>query len=579
MTVVLTRERVAAAYRTARDALLAERNAEGYWLGELSSSALSTATAISALSLVGGHEALVRRGLEWLANHQNDDGGWGDTTKSLSNISTTMLCRAAARLAGNPPGFAKSVAKADQFMASKWGATPAEQAEAIRKRYGSDHTFSVPILMNSALAGLVPWSEVPSLPFELACLPQSWYRLARMPVVSYALPALIAIGQTIFHHRPPRNPVIGLIRRLSVRRSLKVLDRIQPASGGFLEATPLTSFVVMALQSCGGIHGMRSANRHAARVIEKGIEFIVNSARPDGSWPIDSNLSVWVTTLAVNALAAAGDLDSLPEKEKTLAWILEQQETERHPYTGADPGGWGWSHLSGSVPDADDTPGALLALSETISSERNNSDVVNGMRWLWNLQNSDKGWPTFCRGWGKLAFDRSGADLTAHALRALASWWRKWLQFSPPTELKVRYGIAILTSQQKTIFWPLVRAVPHGLEFLNKSQRVDGSWLPLWFGNQHAPDDINPTYGTAKVLAAYRDLDLAETDPAQRGIRWLLDNQNDDGGWGGMRGTPSSVEETALAVEALVGLVGNVAYSDGRLNPPLPPRLGGEGGG
>jgi squalene-hopene/tetraprenyl-beta-curcumene cyclase len=76
--------------------------------------------------------------------------------------------------------------------------------------------------------------------------------------------------------------------------------------------------------------------------------------------------------------------------------------------------------------------------------------------------------------------------------------------------------------------------------------------LPLWFGNQHAPDDINPTYGTARVLAAYRDLGMMASDPARRGIQWLLENQNDDGGWGGCRGTPSSVEETALAVEVLL---------------------------
>ena len=88
----------------------------------------------------------------------------------------------------------------------------------------------------------------------------------------------------------------------------------------------------------------------------------------------------------------------------------------------------------------------------------------------------------------------------------------------------------------------------------SKHQRPDGSWLPLWFGNQHAPDDINPTYGTAKVLAAYRDLKFADAEPAQRGVKWLLDNQNDDGGWGGGRGTPSSLEETALAVEVLLDL-------------------------
>ena len=38
------------------------------------------------------------------------------------------------------------------------------------------------------------------------------------------------------------------------------------------------------------------------------------------------------------------------------------------------------------------------------------------------------------------------------------------------------------------------RAITNGFRFLRRVQRADGSWLPLWFGNQHAPDDINPTY-------------------------------------------------------------------------------------
>src|SRR6266852_5696195 len=90
--------RLDAAYQTALAALLAERTPEGYWVGELSTSALSTAVASSALALVqktvapGQYDALIRGGVAWLAAHQNDDGGWGDTTKSFSNISTTMLC-------------------------------------------------------------------------------------------------------------------------------------------------------------------------------------------------------------------------------------------------------------------------------------------------------------------------------------------------------------------------------------------------------------------------------------------------------------------------------------------------------
>jgi hypothetical protein len=46
------RSRLQRAYESARAALFAERTAEGHWIGELSTSALSTAVAISALALV-----------------------------------------------------------------------------------------------------------------------------------------------------------------------------------------------------------------------------------------------------------------------------------------------------------------------------------------------------------------------------------------------------------------------------------------------------------------------------------------------------------------------------------------------
>ena len=101
----------------------------------------------------------------------------------------------------------------------------------------------------------------------------------------------------------------------------------------------------------------------------------------------------------------------------------------------------------------------------------------------------------------------------------------------------------------------LLAARRHGFRFLNESQRPDGSWIPLWFGNEHHPEETNPVYGTARVLLAYRDVHRMDSAPARRGISWLAEHRQPDGGWGAgvsaCRGV-SSVEETAVAVEALL---------------------------
>src|SRR5436190_4268630 len=149
MTKLIEPERLQAAYHTARAALLAERHPDGHWVGELSTSALSTAVAVSALALVqkaekGPHSALIARGLAWLAAHQNADGGWGDTVKSFSNVSTTLLCRAAFHLGGAAGRFADALTKSESWLAERYGRTPEQHAEAIRSRYGKDRTFSVP---------------------------------------------------------------------------------------------------------------------------------------------------------------------------------------------------------------------------------------------------------------------------------------------------------------------------------------------------------------------------------------------------------------------------------------------------
>lgn len=513
------------AYRIARETLLAERQPGGFWPGRLCSSALASATAVSALSVANRErfDELITAGVRWLVRTQNDNGGWGDTADSPSNVPTTMLVRAALKLSNMDETHSTCTQAAEDYLSINAGSSVIERVRTLRNSYGDDRTFAVPILANCALAGMIDWKQVPRLPFELAWLPTSTLHMLRLHVVSYATPALIAIGQLLHRHRPTRNPLLLALRRAAVKPTLRKLTSIQPASGGFIEAIPLTSFVVMGLVGAG-------LSEHP--VVRAGIEFITKSARPDGSWPIDSNLATWVTTQALEALAATGDLGDVGNLAETKKWLLDQQHDRRHPYTGSPPGGWGWTPLSGGVPDADDTAGALLALAQLESDVPTASitaSITAGLKWLANLQNDDGGWPTFCRGWRKLPFDRSGPDLTAHAIRA----FHAWPDVIEPAKRE--------------------RALRAGFKYLRETQRPDGSWVPLWFGSQHTADRTNPVYGTARVLKAYMaaDPENLNTPEAERGLSFLADLQNDDGGWGGGAGAPSSIEETALAVEAL----------------------------
>lgn len=544
--------------------LFALRDSRCHWRGELAPSPLATATAISALSVRlrdagdGIGESLRRairdsmiRGATYLFSRQNHDGGWGDTDRSRSNIATAYLAQAALVLAKQylPKAGAsdRAISAAEAYIRCHGG------MEGLRARYGSDKTFVAPIATNLALAGLIDWRQVPALPFELAAFPQGVYRFLRLPVVSYAIPALVAVGQVRFHFVPTGVPPWRMARRLLRDATLGVVRKMQPESGGFLEAVPLTAFVVMSL--CG-------MGRAQDDIVSRGVEFLLRLQRTDGAWPVDSDLAVWITTLAVNALhvSSVAHLSRLI----SLEWLLACQHRERHSFTGAAPGGWAWTDLSGGVPDADDTSGALLCLaaiwSEVLSDQRAAvfRAAWQAVQWLLDLQNADGGWPTFCRGWGRLPFDRSGVDLTAHAVRALIAW-QKLLPQARFSGLFPEHGRA---TDGRRMMHSMERAIERGLKFLRKKQRSDGSWLPLWFGNEWAENEENPIYGTARTVLAFTAAGLKLDPCVSRAVDWLKQRQRPDGTWHAFADHPifgeqgdvapcDGVEETALALSAL----------------------------
>ena len=494
--------------------LLSKRTQGGLWRGELSSSAISTAVAIFALRQIDANRytETIQCGAEWLLHTMQADGSWGDSIESPSNMTATLLTYAALFAMGQAPEATR------HYLSERFGGVTDEAIiKGVLTYYGKDLTFSVPILVMCASAGVIhDWERIPPLPFELSVLPQRLFRFLQLPVVSYAIPALIAVG--ILRFQRGKQGILSPLRRRFITPSLRVLERLQPMHGGFLEAAPLTAFVSMCL-SCAGFR--------SHPVTQKAAQFLLNTVRPDGSWPIDTDLSGWVTSISIKVLA-----DDLPidDRRSLDRQLCANAFTYPHPFTGARPGGWGWSDLPGAVPDADDTSGALVALS-TLRKGVPCPEVVHGIEWLLALQNRDGGMPTFCKGWGKLPFDRSSPDISAHALLAFVSW-----QAVLPTELQARCQ----------------RSIQRLLDWMKQAQAADGSWSPLWFGDQDAPQEQSLVYGTATATEYLS----ASSDPlavllAAKGVRYLLAAQNSDGGWGGTKGAPSKVTLTAKALSAL----------------------------
>ncbi|MBW6534396.1 MAG: hypothetical protein K0B11_05275 [Mariniphaga sp.] len=525
--------------------LVSELKHEGYWEGRLSSSSLGVAVAVAALYFdnLKVHDKEINRGLYWLKSNINADGSFGDTPESPGNVSTSLLVYAAANLFREEKNWIISFQEqiAGYLLKQKIDIHSSRISKVILDHYQKDFTFSVPILAMSALCGIPEKSAfkyIPQLPFELSLLPRKFYRLLNLSVVSYAIPALVAVGIVIFKKKNS-NLFWRTVRRFSIQKALKILRRMLPESGGYLEAIPLTAFVALSLINAG--YG-------ETEVVKKGIRFLKNTQREDGGWPIDVDLSTWVTSLTVKAFRS--NLDGFIHadlQDKIADHFKLIQNNNVHPFNGTGTGGWGWTNFPGSVPDGDDTPGTILALLKLQPKEKVKQEILAGCQWLFRLQNNDGGFPTFSKGWGKLPFDQSCSDLTGHNLLAVSS------------VLEV-YQNELTTGQKNR----LLKSFEKALHYLEKHQRENGSWLPLWFGNQQTDDHTNPVYGTAKVVTYLKDTSnhkwLSE-NLKQRlkvlinaGNRYLISVQNKDGSWGGAKNIWGTIEETALAVSALASL-------------------------
>ena len=121
--------------------------------------------------------------MEWLARCQAEDGGWGETDRSHSDPATTLQVEAAFHLVGKAEAFAPVLERAERFLDGHGGIA------AVRRQFGGEETLLMPILTSCALAGRIPWSDMPAMPFERVRLHRTLLRGSACPRQPMPCPA------------------------------------------------------------------------------------------------------------------------------------------------------------------------------------------------------------------------------------------------------------------------------------------------------------------------------------------------------------------------------------------------------
>ena len=538
-----TRSDIAAGVRGATErgcaALLRLQHEEGWWKGPLETNVSMDAEDILLREFLGIREPEgTAKSAAWIRQNQRSDGTWSNFYGGPGDLSTSIEAYVALRLAGDDPQAAH-MQGAVRFIRENGG------IEAARV---FTHIWI-------ALFGLWPWERVPAIPPELNLLP-SWFPFNPYDFACWARQTIVAL--TVVWAQKPVHPVPFTIDELKTGRTPP--RRLSPASvetyllllDGMLRAAeklpwkPLRQrSLVKALEwiadrqeadgSWGGIQPpwvyslialVLSGRSLDDPAVAKGLQGLAGFTieTEHSRWLEACQSPVWDTALAMLALSDCGLPGDHPSMLAAARWLVKEEVCVVGDWAvkrDLAPGGWAFEFANDNYPDIDDTAFVVMALRrvDRHAFEAGGGAPAGGRPDLVGAIERGIRWVVGMEtnGGGWAAFD---ADNTRQ-LCARLPFCDFGAVIDPPSADVTAHVLEMLAEEQGD----RTPAFERGVRWLLREQEPDGAWFGRW--------GVNYVYGVGAVLPALIKAGLPAEHPSVRAaVRWLKSHQNPDGGWG-----------------------------------------------
>ena len=545
----------------------------GYWWGELESNPTIEAEYIMLTRFLGSEEGdRIPRVAEDIRRRQTDDGSWRTYYGAPGDLSNSIECYFALKLAGDSAD-APHMRRARDFILAKGGVP---RARVFTKIW-------------LALFGQWDWKGTPAMPTDMMLLPR-WAPLNIYRFASWARATIVPMT-IILTQRPtrppeesariselyPEGPVTFALSRWKARpfsleggfllldKAMRLYRKLPLIPGRERALKAAVEWIVdhqEADGSWGGIqppwvYSLIALNAAGYSIDDPVVAKGLDGFRREWSLPSDDGAAlrvqaclspVWDTSLALLGLLDSGVPPDHASAQRAARWLLQREIRVKGDWAvdrpRLAPSGWAFEFHNDHYPDIDDSAIIVMGLAQTrlgdeVGEHARRAAVERAVAWLAGMQSSNGGWGAFDRNnnssyLAKIPFadfgellDPPSVDVTAHVL-----------------EMFGRLGY--------TAAHPPVR---RGLDYVWSQQECDGAWFGRW--------GVNYVYGVGAVLPALQALGEDMAQPrVRRAVQWLEDRQNLDGGWGetcmsyadpALRGQGESTpSQTSWALVALI---------------------------